>query len=397
MFSDKKDKAADNLLSSGKDFADKLFGGAKDKADKLFSGQKGSAEKLFSSVKVKEKNDDTLTSPRPVPRPRSKPKEKDHGKNEEPKTLNETADSEKITADQLFESMAKSSKSVSFSDVQASRDSEKKSLESVEKTSKKERTPPKKAPRSPRNNTLNSSSPRKEKSLEESDTQQRTSEHKKRPQPPQRHHERNFSESNRSVTGYDSGSQMPSDGMELFHGRNGKDEQHQENFSGSFSLRDDNARKFRLAMGSDTMYKGQNKEGRTPRRGETPRQQAETLRWEQQEQENYGLGRNKEGYSRGKYEKKHGGNSRNDRDREENITDMFEDHEPANNGIILDDEKGRTNQHGWHRQGKLSFYIFPRFSLLHKVFRSYHFPIFHSEQKFELFSEPTLFEYHQLL
>jgi hypothetical protein len=339
MFSDRDNRAADSLLSGGKDFADKLFSGAKDKADKLFSGQKGSADKLFSGEK--EKNDDgILTSPRPVPRPRSKPKQKD----EEPNALCETTDSDKITADQLFDSMGKSSKSVSFSDVQASKDSKKKGSESVEKktnkNSRNERTPPKKAPRSPRNNTLNTSSPRKEKPLDE-DEEEKNSKRKNRPQPPQRHHDRNFSESKNLAAGQNSRNYMQSDGMELHDSRNGKDIQHQEQFSGSFNVRD------------DRMSEGRNKEGRTPRRErEAHRQEGGALRWEQQEQDNYGHSRNTERYSRGTYGKMHEGNSRNDRDRKENITDMFEDHVPANNGIILDDEEGRANQHGWRPPGK---------------------------------------------
>ncbi len=362
MFSDRKDKTADNLFSSrknsadklfsgAKDKADNLFSGAKDKADNLFSGRKNSAEKLFSGGKVKEKNDDMPTSPRPVPRPRSKPKEK-NDENKGLNTLNDTTDSDKITADQLFDSVGKSSKSVSFSDVNATKDSKKEGSQSVgkrssdDRNSNNERTPPKKAPRSPRNR-LNSSSPRKGKSSDENDTEQRTSEHKKRPQPPQRHHDKNFSERNSSeAAGYGFGSHRTSDGMQLFHSRDGSDIQQHKKFSSDFPSRGDSAKELKQQMRDNTVYEGRNKEGRTPR------WEGATLRQEPQEQENYGFSRNSERYSRSNHEKIREGSSRNDRDGKGNITDMFEDHVPVSNGIVLDDDEDRTNQHGRRLPGR---------------------------------------------
>jgi hypothetical protein len=366
LFSDRKDKT-ENLFSDRKDKADKLFSGVKDKADKLFSGRKDSPDKLFSGEKVKEKNDDKITSPRPVPRPRSKPREKDH-ENKELNSLNETTDSNKITADHLFDSMGKSSKSVSFSDVNASKGSTRRGSESGDKkssndrNSSNERIPPKKAPRSPRDK-VNSSSPRKGKSSDESDSEQRTSEHKKRPQPPQRRHDRKFSENNSSTADHDSGSHRISNGMELFHGRDGSGAQHQKHFRDDPS-RGDSSREFKQKMRDDTMSESRTKERRTPRReGETPRREGGTPRregeasrreggtprWEQKEYENYGFSRKSEGYSRSKHDRYE---DMKERDRKGNVTDMFEDHVPVSNEIVLDDEDDRTHHHSRRLTGR---------------------------------------------
>ena len=322
LFSDKKDKA-DGLFSGPKNRTDKLFSEEKGKIDKLFSGEKDSgdkifslekkttsADKLFSGGKVNEKNDDIITSPRPVPRPRLKPKDRE---NHELNSMNEMRDNN-ITADQLFDSMGKSSKSVSFSDTKFTNDSRKKGAVSVDQTSSGndrnptiERTPPKK-------------SPRRGKLLDDKGSKETTSEHKKRPQPPQRHHESAGSES-----------RWANDGNVLYL----------RDFTGDdVRSREDTARGIKQ-MFYDGVPGERAKEGR---------------RWETKDHQNHVPGRNSEGYSGNKEEKIHRSSFRKGHGEEGNITDMFEEHVPASNGIVLSDEDtDRMNTHGMQSSGRHVF------------------------------------------
>ena len=336
LFSDKKDKA-DDLYSGQKNSLDKLFSGEKGKIDKLFSGEKDfadklfsgenkntSADKLFSGGKVKEKDDDVITSPRPVLRPRSKPK--DH-KDNELNSVNEMTGHNNVTADQLFDSMGKSSKSVSFSDTQVSKDLTKKDSVSVDQKSGSdrnstiERTPPKKIPRSPRRG----------KSSDENGSEQTSSEHKKRPKPPQRHHDGKFLGESDSAN------------FESCIRADGGNIQYHKDFTGDeVPSRGDTARGVKQ-MFYDRMPGEQAKEGRGPR-------------WETNKHHNYG--RNSEGYPRNKEEKIHRGGFRKGHGEEGDITDIFEEHVPASNGFVLGDEdtvSDRMNKHGLRHSGRFRF------------------------------------------
>ena len=319
-----------------KETADKLFSGSKEKADRLFSGTKDSADKLFSGEKINQKSD-SVTSPRPVPRPRLKPASKENSSHEQSNVgstyTNEKSESRKLSADKLFDSIGKNNKSVSFVDTNKDLTVAKKvseSKKSIEKNTSNERTPPRKSPRS----KGNTRSPRKEKSSDESDSEQnrqKTPKDKKRPQPQQRNQDRKLSDSNNERTGRNSESRWSTEGMELFDGNrqmeNSHEIRHQRN------------------LDSDT----------TPHRGVKQKmhdvKDEKRSRWDTKEHEN-DSSRNSAEYSREKHERMQN-SFRKDRSRKGNVTDMFEEHVPTSDGIVLGDEEGdKRNRHDRRPTGK---------------------------------------------
>ena len=337
------------------DDKESLFSGQKGLENKLFSGGKdpqSSADKLFSGGKMKE-NNDALISPRPVPHPRSKSKEKDSkSKNEELKSLNKPIDSEEITADQLFDSTGKSSKSVSFSDFQVSEDSNTKSSELVSKEFSKHRsshgnrTPPKKAPRSPRN-TLNSSSATREISSDKNDSEETSLKEKQRPEPEQRHGRKHLKEDNL----INAHSERKPDGIR-FGSKNGSDRQYERNFNydDNLPLRGDNTTGLKQRMHGDTLsHEGHVKNDRL----RTPRREGRYSRQESKDHENSGLTERSHRYSKNEHRDSFGKDGNRNRD----ITDMFEDHVPANDEMVIENKEDKISQYNQQQTGQSTLYI----------------------------------------
>lgn len=295
-----KDKA-NNLFVGKNNAVNRLFSGGKEKADELFSGQKDSADKLFSGGKEKEKGDDTITSPKPVPHPRSKTKEK-HDKNNTSISPQGTNDASKVTVDQLFDSVGKRGKSVSFNNILDSQERDSTSKKSTDIL----KSPPNVAPRSPKNMQNNSDSVPKS-SLEH--------------QKAQRHDGRKVSESNGPIVEHAFRNHRTSNVKELPNKRNSiRDIQHEHNSH----IREETA---------------------SWREGESLQRAHEKYDFHT---------RNNQGYSSSKYERMHKLESSHQKELgcRRDVTDVLEDHVPSRTGIIPGDDEDRTDQYGKYLPGR---------------------------------------------